>query len=70
MAGLSVADGHILGQCYKRKRFVDFQAFISEVLVPEAKRRGVQRVGLIVDNGPTHAPKQLERWLQEQARVS
>jgi hypothetical protein len=67
MAGLSVADGHILGQCYKRKRFVEFQAFISEVLVPEAKRRGVQRVGLIVDNGPTHAPKHLERWLQEQA---
>lgn len=67
MASLSVADGHILGQCYKRKRFVDFQAFITEVLVPEAKRRGVQRVGLIVDNGPTHAPKQLERWLQEQA---
>jgi hypothetical protein len=67
MAGLSVADGHILGQCYKRKRFVDFQAFISEVLVVEAKRRGVQRVGLILDNGPTHAPKQLERWLQEQA---
>ena len=67
MAGLSVADGQILGQCHKRKRFVDFQAFISEVLVPEAKRRGVQKVGLIVDNGPTHAPKQLERWLQQQA---
>jgi hypothetical protein len=68
IAGLSVADGHILGQCHKRKRFVDFQAFLSQVLVREAKRRGVQTVRLIVDNGPTHAPKQLERWLQEQAR--
>jgi hypothetical protein len=67
MAGLSVADGKVVGQCHKRKRFVDFQAFISEVLLPEAKRRGVQRISLIVDNGPTHAPKQLERWLQEQA---
>jgi hypothetical protein len=67
IAGLSVADGMVLGQCSKRKRFVDFQAFISEMLVPEARRRGVRRVGLILDNGTTHAPKQLERWLQEQA---
>jgi hypothetical protein len=67
IAGLSVADGQVLGQCSKRKRFVDFQAFITSVLVPEAKRRGVHTVGLILDNGTTHAPKQLERWLQEQA---
>jgi transposase len=69
IAGLSVADGKVLGQCSKRKRFVDFQAFIKEVLLPEAKRRGVHTVGLIVDNGTTHAPKQLERWLQEQAEA-
>jgi hypothetical protein len=67
IAGLSVADGMVLGQCSKRKRFVDFQAFITNVLVPEAKRRGVHTIGLIVDNGTTHAPKQLERSLQEQA---
>jgi transposase len=66
-AGLSVADGQIVGACRKRKRFVEFQSFITEVLVPEAKRRGVQRVGLILDNGPTHAPKQLERWLHQHA---
>jgi hypothetical protein len=51
-----------------KKHFVDFQMFIQTVLVPEAQRRRVQTVVLIVDNGPTHAPKQLERWLQEQAR--
>jgi transposase len=66
IAGLSVADGKVLGQCSARKRFVDFQAFITQVLVPEAKRRGVHSVGLILDNGTTQAPKQLERWLQEQ----
>src|SRR5690348_15684474 len=68
LAGLSVADGQVIGQCASRKRFVDFQAFIKQVLVPEARRRGVQRVALVLDNGPTHAPKQVERWLQEQAR--
>jgi hypothetical protein len=68
IAGLSVADGMVLGQCHKRKRFVDFQTFITDVLVPEAKRRGVDTIGLILDNGTTHAPKQLERWLREQAQ--
>ena len=67
LAGLSVADGQAVGQCATRKRFVDFQAFLQQVLVPEARRRGVQRVALVLDNGPTHAPKQLECWLQEQA---
>jgi hypothetical protein len=69
IAGLSVADGQVIGQCSKRKRFVDFQAFITEVLVREAQRRGVEAIGLIVDNGTTHAPKQLERWLREQAEA-
>jgi len=67
LAGLSVADGRVVGQCASRKRFVDFQAFLQEVLVPEARRRGVHRIALVLDNGSTHAPKHLERWLQEQA---
>jgi transposase len=62
-AALSVVDGQVLGCCRERKRFVDFQAFILEVLVPEARRRGIQVICLILDNGPTHAPKQLEAWL-------
>jgi transposase len=64
--GLSVADGKVYGQCRLRKRFVDFQAFLLEVIIPEALRRGVHTLALILDNGTTHAPKQLERWLQEQ----
>jgi transposase len=67
IAGLSVADGQIVGQCSARKRFVDFQAFISGVLVPEAQRRNMHTIALIMDNGTTHAPKQLEQWLREQA---
>ena len=35
-----------------------------QVIIPEALRRGVHNVALIMDNGTTHAPKQLERWLQ------
>jgi hypothetical protein len=49
-----------------RKRFVDFQTFLQQVIIPEALRRKVQKVILILDNGPTHAPKQLANWLEEQ----
>ena len=65
-AGLSVADGQIYGQCRQRKRFVDFQAFLLTVIIPEALRRGVRTLILILDNGPTHAPKQFEAWLAQQ----
>lgn len=67
IAGLSVADGQVCGQCRARKRFVDFQSFISDVLVPQAQRRGMHTIVLILDNGTTHAPKQLESWLRAQA---
>lgn len=64
-AGLSVADGQVYGMCRKRKCFVDFQAFLLEVILPEALRRGMHTVALIVDNGTTHAAKQLEGWLKQ-----
>jgi len=67
-AGLSVADGQVYGQCHTRKRFVDFQAFLLRVIIPEALRRGVHSLSLILDNGTTHAPKQLETWLQAQVQ--
>jgi hypothetical protein len=35
-------------------------------VIPEALRRGVHTLALILDNSTTHAPKQLESWLQEQ----
>lgn len=63
---LSVADGKVLGKCRRRKRFVDFQAFLLGTLIPEALARGVHTLALILDNSTTHAPKQLEGWLQAQ----
>jgi len=65
MAALSVADGRVYGQCHARKRFVDFRCFLETVLLVEAQRRRVQTVALVLDNGSTHAPKQLPRWIQE-----
>ena len=69
MAGLSVADGQVYGHCTTRKRFVDFRTFLEEVILPEALRRQVKTLILILDNGTTHAPKQLAHWLEEQRAV-
>jgi transposase len=65
-AGLSVADGQVYGICRSRNCFVDFQAFLQQEIIPEALRRQVHTVIFILDNGTTHAPKQLERWLKAQ----
>lgn len=68
-AGLSVADGQVYGTCRQRKCFVDFQAFVQQEIIPEALRRQVHTVTFILDNGTTHAPKQLEGWLREQEQA-
>ena len=70
MAALSVADGLVYGQCHPRKRFVDFRCFLETVLLVEARRRRVQTVALILDNGSTHAPKQLPGFVNELATRS
>jgi len=64
-AGLSVGDGKVYGACRERKCFADFQAILQQEIIPEALRRKMHTVKLILDNGTTHAPKQLEAWLQQ-----
>lgn len=68
-AALSVADGKVYGSCRPRKCFVDFQAFVQQAIIPEALRRQVQTVSFILDNGTTHAPKQLEGWLRSEEQA-
>ncbi len=67
-AGLSMADGRVYSMCRNRRHFVDFQAFLLEVILPEALRRGMHTVALILDNGTTHAPQQLDSWLKRVIR--
>ncbi|MEH1766077.1 MAG: helix-turn-helix domain-containing protein, partial [Nostoc sp.] len=60
-AALSVAEGLIYGCCSPTKTFLDFQAFIISVLIPEAIGRGVRHIYLILDNGSTHARMALRK---------
>jgi transposase len=59
---LVVASGLTFAQTRLTKKFADFKAFLSD-LFQSALCTGITVVHLILDNGPTHAPKQLGTWL-------
>ena len=59
---LVVASGLTFAQTRTRKKFVDFKAFLL-AFFHSALCAGVKVPHLILDNGPTHAPKQLGTWL-------
>ncbi len=59
---LMVATGEVLAGCAFKKCFVDFQQFLVK-LFQSAPCAGMKVLHLILDNGPTHAPKQLGRWI-------
>ena len=59
---LAVATGLTFARCYVRKCFADFQSFLLE-LFASALCLGIKVLHLILDNGPTHAPKQLGAWV-------
>ena len=47
---------------FDRKRFVDFQEFLS-MIFSSLWTHNIRVLHFILDNGPTHAPKQIERWI-------
>ena len=59
---LVVASGLTFAQTRLTKKFADFKAFLSD-LFQSSLCAGITVVHLILDNGPTHAPKQLGTWL-------
>jgi transposase len=59
---LAVASGQTFAQTRPTKKFADFKAFLAE-LFQSALCTGNKVLHLILDNGPTHAPKQLATWL-------
>lgn len=60
---LLVHQGETLARCFERKRFVDFQAF-CQMVFGSLWCRGITVLHLILDNGPTHAPKQIQPWVR------
>ena len=61
-AALLVHTGETMARCFARKRFVEFQDFVL-MLVGSLWCQGIRVLHLILDNGSTHAPKQIEAWV-------
>jgi DDE superfamily endonuclease len=61
-AALQVATGETLARCFARKCFVDFQQFLR-TLFGSLWCQKIHCLHLILDNGPTHARKQLAPWI-------
>jgi transposase len=59
---LVVASGVTFARPRGGKKFTDFKAFLLE-LFQSARGAGLKVVHLILDNGSTHAPKQLGTWI-------
>lgn len=59
---LVVASGLTFAQTRLTKKFADFKAFLGNFF-QSTVCAGIKVVHLILDNGPTHAPKQLGPWL-------
>jgi transposase len=59
---LVVASGVTFGRTRAGKKFADFKAFLLEFF-QSALCAGLRGVHLILDNGSTHAPKQLGTWI-------
>ncbi len=59
---LMVATGVTFAQCFFKRTFADFKAFLL-ALFRSALCQGLKVLHLILDNGSTHAPKQLANWI-------
>ena len=59
---LVVASGLTFAQTRTTKKFVNFKAFL-QTFFQSALCDGIKVLHLILDNGPTHAPKQIGTWL-------
>jgi len=60
---LLVHRGETIARCFERKRFVDFQVFLR-MRLGSLWCQGITVLHLILDKGPTHAPKQIKRWIR------
>lgn len=59
---LMVATGVTFAECFDRKCFRDFQAFLISFFA-RMQSLGVKVLHIILDSGSTHAPKQLTGWI-------
>jgi transposase len=65
LAALDVATGKVIGECYPRKRAIEFRQFLNLINrnVPQELE-----VELVVDNQSVHGAPEIQRWLKKHPR--
>jgi len=63
-AALNVATGYVEAVVKATKTFADFQAFVVQV-IEKSVQMGKSVINIVLDNGSTHRPKYLEKWLKD-----
>jgi transposase len=64
-AALDYATGKVIGECFPRKRAVEFRKFLDAV---DAELPSDQEAYLVVDNSSIHAAPTIKRWLSQHRR--
>lgn len=64
-AALDIATGTVIGECFPRKRAVEFRRFLSKV---DAEVPAELPVHLVVDNSSIHGAPPVRRWLARHPR--
>ena len=63
LACLDVHSGQVFGQCYARKRRVEVEAFVNELLGREPYA-SAKRIHFILDNGSSQHPNTFPQWMK------
>jgi transposase len=64
-AALDVATGKVIGECYAKKRAVEFRRFLNRV---DDEVPAELDVHVVVDNSSIHAAPEIRRWLRQHPR--
>jgi transposase len=64
-AALDCATGRVIGECYPKKRAVEFREFLKTV---DANVPKALDVHMVVDNSSIHAAAPVQRWLKKHPR--
>lgn len=66
-AAFDTRTGRVYGQCYERKRQVEFIAFL-EHLEAQFPEETIKTIHLVCDNLKVHSGKQVQAWLKDHPR--
>jgi transposase len=65
-AAFDTRSGKVFGQCYPRKRQLEFMAFLEQL--DAALDQHVKTIHLVCDNVSTHHGKEVRKWLENHPR--